>query len=99
MRKLTIMVAMQRRPIFQSKYISKAIIATGVVNATVRSGRMCSRKLLVESEASMMILRILPLPSVSMWPNGIRNIFSTHRSRMLATVRNAPRWEQPNAQK
>ena len=62
------MFAMHRRPIFQSKYSKNAIIVNGVTIATVRSGRMCAIKFSSEPEASMMILRILPLPSFSIYP-------------------------------
>ena len=95
----TIMVERHRRPISQSKYISSAIIAMGVVIATVRSGTMCSRKLSIDAVESIMIFRILPLPSVSMYPSGRRITFDIQLLRMLATVRNPPTCEHPNAQK
>ena len=95
----TTTVAMHRSPIFQSKYSNIAIIANGVVIATVRSGRMCAIKFSSDADESMMIFRILPLPSFSMCPSGILRTFSTHFSLTFATVLNAPICEQPSAQK
>ena len=57
-------------PNLQSKTAIKMISPIGVALETALSGRVCARYVSVAALESMTIFRILPVPSLSIYPNG-----------------------------